>query len=152
MRYIKHMAFAVSDLDKALKYYQDVVGVGHDARVVEASKARIKVAIFNVADVEYQLNQSMDADGRFSKWIDERGHEGLHHICYAVENIDEALANAQAQGITLKECSSCKVTGSHPHPEGFVAFLQEEVGGIETELMQVYTPEELNEYKSIRGI
>lgn len=152
MTYIKHMAFAVRDVDETLKTYQELLGVGRDARVVEASKARIKVAIFNVGDIEYQLNQSLDPEGRFSKWINERGYEGLHHICYAVPNIDKALAEAQARGATLKECSSCKVTGSHPHPEGFVAFLQQETGGIEIELMQVYTPAELEEYKAIKGI
>jgi methylmalonyl-CoA/ethylmalonyl-CoA epimerase len=152
MRTIKHMAFAVSDLDAALKSYQDFIGVGHDARVVEAAKARIRVAIFNVGDVEYQLNESMDPDGRFSKWIAERGHEGLHHICYTVENIDQALADAQAKGATLRECSACHVTGSHPHPEGYVAFLEQQAGGIELEVMQVYTPEELEQYKSVRGI
>jgi methylmalonyl-CoA/ethylmalonyl-CoA epimerase len=152
MRYIKHMAFAVSDLDKALQRYRQFIGVGEDARVVEASKARVRVAIFNVGDVEYQLNQSMDPDGRFSKWIAERGHEGLHHICYAVDNIDQALDEAQAAGATLKECSSCKITGKHPHPEGFIAFLEQDAGGIEIELMQVYTPEELENYKTIRGI
>ena len=152
MRYIKHMAFAVKDLDAALRHYQEYIGVGLDARVVDAQKARVRVAIFNVGDVEYQLNQSMDPNGRFSKWIADRGYEGLHHICYAVENIDEALADAQAKGASLRECSACKVTGSHPHPEGYVAFLDEEVGGIEIEMMQVYTPEELEQYKSIRGI
>lgn len=152
MRYIKHMAFAVRDLDAAMDYYRTMIGVGHDARIVEAAKARVRVAIFNVGDVEYQVTQSMDPDGRFSKWIDERGFEGLHHICYAVDNIDESLENALAHGATLKECSSCKVTGKHPHPEGFIAFLEQEAGGIETELMQVYTPAELEEYKSIKGI
>ena len=152
MTYIKHMAFAVKDLDETLKRYQTLLGVGKDARVVVAEKARMKVAIFNVGDVEYQLNESLDDDGRFSKWIAERGTEGLHHICYAVDNIDTAIEEAQQQGATLRECSSCKVTGSHPHPEGFVAFLDQEAGGIELELMQVYTPEELEEYKSIKGI
>lgn len=152
MRTIKHMAFAVRDLDAALRSYQDYIGVGHDARVVEAAKARIRVAIFNVGDVEYQLNQSMDADGRFSQWIAERGYEGLHHICYTVENIDQALADAQSKGATLKECSACHVTGSHPHPEGYVAFLEQQAGGIELEMMQVYTPEELEQYKSVRGV
>jgi hypothetical protein len=33
----------------------------------------------------------MDPDGRFSKWINEHSHEGLHHICFAVENIDVDL-------------------------------------------------------------
>ena len=152
MRYIKHMAFAVRDLDAAMDYYRTMIGVGHDARIVEAAKARVRVAIFNVGDVEYQVTQSMDPDGRFSKWIDERGFEGLHHICYAVDNIDESLETALAHGATLKECSSCKVTGKPPHPEGFIAFLEQEAGGIETELMQVYTPAELEEYKSIKGI
>ncbi len=152
MTYIKHMAFAVSSVDDTLQRYRTMLGVGLDARVVTAEKARIKVAIFNVGDIEYQLNESLDPDGRFSQWIAERGTEGLHHICYAVDNIDAALDEALQQGGTLKECSSCKVSGSHPHPEGYVAFLEQETGGIELELMQVYTPEELEQYKSIRGI
>ena len=152
MTTIKHMAFAVNDVDETLRRYQHLLGIGLDARVVTAKKARIKVAIFDVGDVEYQLNQSLDVDGRFSQWIAERGAEGLHHICYAVDSIDAALEKAQQQGATLKECSSCKVAGSHPHPEGFVAFLEQETGGIELELMQVYTPAELEQYKEIKGI
>ncbi|MDZ4767449.1 MAG: VOC family protein [Chloroflexota bacterium] len=151
-RYIKHMAFAVNDAHATLKHYQDFIGVGADAQVHEYAKSRNRVAIFNVGDVEYQLCQSMDADGRFSAWIKARGYEGLHHVCYAVPDIDAALADAQTKGATLKECSACKVTGSHPHPEGWVAFLQEDTGGIEIEMMQVYTPEQLEEYKAIRGI
>ena len=151
-RYIKHMAFAVSDANAALRTYQELLGVGLDARVEDYEKSRNRVAIFNVGDVEYQLCQSLDEGGRFDKWIKDRGHEGLHHICYAVPDIDKALEEAQANGATLKECSACKVTGSHVHPEGWVAFLHEEAGGIELELMQVYTPEELEEYKAVKGI
>ena len=94
----------------------------------------------------------MDADGRFSEWIRERGHEGLHHICYAVDDIDAALEHAQANGARLRICKACQVFGSHPHPEGFVAFLDNDAGGIEIELMQVYTPEELKEYQEVQGI
>jgi methylmalonyl-CoA/ethylmalonyl-CoA epimerase len=151
-QYIKHMAFAVKDANAALKTYQDLLGMGHDAVVHDYPKSRNRVAIFWVGDVEYQLCQSMDEGGRFAKWIKERGYEGLHHICYAVPNIDQALADAQAKGATLKECSACKVKGSHPHPEGWVAFLDQEAGGIELELMQVYTPEQLEEYKQVKGI
>lgn len=151
-RYIKHMAFAVRDAHATLKRYQDFVGVGHDAEVKDYPKSRNRVAQFWVGDIEYQLCQSLDEGGRFDQWIKDRGYEGLHHICYAVPNIDEALADAQAKGATLKECSACKVTGSHLHPEGWVAFLVEETGGIEIEMMQVYTPEQLEEYKAIKGI
>lgn len=151
-RYIKHMAFAVRDAHAALKTYQAYLGVGHAAEVHDYPKSRNRVAIFKVGDVEYQLCQSLDAGGRFDAWINGRGYEGLHHICYAVPDIDAALAEAQANGATLKECSACKVTGSHPHPEGWVAFLDQEAGGIELELMQVYTPEQLEQYRAVKGI
>jgi methylmalonyl-CoA/ethylmalonyl-CoA epimerase len=150
--YIKHMAFAVRDAHAALKTYQDLIGVGKDAEVHDYPKSRNRVAIFWVGDVEYQLCQSLDEGGRFDAWIKARGYEGLHHICYAVPDIDQALADAQASGATLKECSACKVKGSHLHPEGWVAFLDQEAGGIELELMQVYTPEQLEEYKAVKGI
>lgn len=150
--YIKHMAFAVKDAHAALRTYQDLLGIGLDAVVEDYPKSRNRVAIFNVGDVEYQLCQSLDAGGRFDQWIKERGYEGLHHICYAVPDIDKALADALARGATLKECSACKVAGSHPHPEGWVAFLEQQAGGIELELMQVYTPEQLEEYRAYKGI
>lgn len=149
--YIKHMAFAVRDAYAALKTYQDLLGVGLDAKVEDYPKSRNRVAIFYVGDVEYQLCQSLDAGGRFDAWIKARGYEGLHHICYAVPDIDKALEEALAKGATLKECSACKVKGSHVHPEGWVAFLDQEAGGIELELMQVYTPEQLEQY-AVGGI
>ncbi len=145
--FIKHMAFAVRDAYAALKTYQDLLGIGLDAKVQDYSKSRNRVAIFNVGDVEYQLCQSLDEGGRFDAWIKARGYEGLHHICYAVPDIDRALEEAQAKGATLKECSACKVKGSHAHPEGWVAFLDQAAGGIELELMQVYTPEQAEKYR-----
>jgi methylmalonyl-CoA/ethylmalonyl-CoA epimerase len=149
---IKHMAFAVNDVEATLATYKRLLGVSEDVRVTEFSKSRNLVATFDLGGVEYQISQSMDPGGRFDKWIKERGGEGLHHICYAVDDIDAALAAAQAKGATLKECSACKVTGSHVHPEGWVAFLQDDAGGIEIEFMQIYTPEQLEEYKSVKGI
>ncbi|MEO0561664.1 MAG: VOC family protein [Chloroflexota bacterium] len=151
-KYIKHMAFAVNDANESLKQYQHFLGAGNEAEVKDFEKSRNRVAIFNVGEVEYQLCQSLDEGGRFDAWIKDRGYEGLHHICYAVDDIDAALEEALANGATLKECSACKVKGSHVHPEGWVAFLEQEAGGIELELMQVYTPEELEEYKSVKGI
>jgi methylmalonyl-CoA/ethylmalonyl-CoA epimerase len=132
------MTFAVNDVDATLAAYKRLLGVDDSVAVREFAKSRNRAAVFDLGGTEFQLTQSMDADGRFASWITARGHEGLHHICFAVEDIDAALAEAQANGATLKECSACKVTGSHIHPEGWVAFLQDEVSGIEIEFMQVY--------------
>lgn len=149
---VKHMSFAVRDVDAALDGYKRWLGVPDDVGVTEFAKSRNRVAIFDLGGIEYQISQSMDPDGRFASWIDARGGEGLHHICYGVEDIDAALEAAQAQGATLKECSACKIVGSHEHPEGWVAFLEQDVGGIEIEFMQVYTPEELERFQHVQGI
>lgn len=135
---IKHMTFAVRDAEATLTRYKQLLGAPADAFVKTFSKSRTKAAVFDLGGTEFQISESIDPDGRFAAWISQRGHEGLHHICFAVENIDEALAEALANGATLKECSACKITGSHVHPEGWVAFLQDEVSGIEIEFMQVY--------------
>lgn len=135
---IKHMTFAVREVDATLAAYKRLLDVSDDVQVKDFSKSRNRAAVFDLGGIEFQLTQSMDTNGRFASWIAQRGHEGLHHICFAVENIDSALVEAQANGATLKECSACKVTGSHIHPEGWVAFLQDEVSGLEIEFMQVY--------------
>jgi methylmalonyl-CoA/ethylmalonyl-CoA epimerase len=135
---IKHMTFAVRDAARSLAGYQRLLGAPTDAFVKEFAKSRTRAAIFMLGDVEFQISESMDADGRFAAWIAQRGHEGLHHICFAVDDIEAALAEAQANGATLKPCAACKVSGSHAHPEGYVAFLEDELSGIEIEFMQVY--------------
>ena len=149
---IKHMAFAVRNAEEALRGYTKYLGVPTDTGIIEYAKSRNRVALFDLGGVEYQLCQSMDADGRFASWIAERGAEGLHHICYAVDDIDHALDHAQKHGARLRLCKACGVEGSHPHPEGYVAFLDDEAGGIEIEFMQVYTPEELERYNAVKGI
>jgi methylmalonyl-CoA/ethylmalonyl-CoA epimerase len=65
-----------------------------------------------------------------------------------VDDIDKALAHAKSQGADLRICQACGVYGSHAHPEGYVAFLDNDAGGIEIEFMQVYTPEELDAWNS----
>jgi methylmalonyl-CoA/ethylmalonyl-CoA epimerase len=149
---IKHMAFAVRSAAAALEAYARYLHVPADTPIKVFSKSQNRVALFHLGGIEYQLCESMQADGRFAAWIDRRGAEGLHHICYEVDDIDAALAHAQAQGATLRICQACQAYGSHPHPEGWVAFLDNEAGGIEIEFMQVYTPEQLQQYQAVQGI
>jgi methylmalonyl-CoA/ethylmalonyl-CoA epimerase len=135
---IKHLAFGVKDAKKSAELYQRFIGVT-DVDMKDLAKAQTLEAHFKLGGTEFQLCQSVPADGRFNEFMDGRGgQEGLHHICFEVDSIDEALAEAQAKGATLKECRSCKVSGSHKHSEGWVAFLNDSASGIELEYMQVY--------------
>ncbi len=130
---LKHMAFAVRDAEKALADYARLLGVPATSQIIDYEKSRTRVALFRLGGIEYQLCQSMDPDGRFAAWIDARGAEGLHHICYEVSSIDAALEHAASSGAKLRLCKACGVFGSHPHPEGFVAFLDDDVSGLEIE-------------------
>ena len=152
VRAIKHMAFAVRDVRSALATYVRLLGVPADIAIVAFPKSRNWVATFRLGDVEYQLCQSMDAGGRFASWIRERGGEGLHHICYEVASIDQALEQATAAGARLRLCQACGVTGAHPHPEGYVALLDDDAAGIEIEFMQVYADQELARYREVQGV
>jgi methylmalonyl-CoA/ethylmalonyl-CoA epimerase len=144
---IKHMAFAVRDAKVALAAYAKYLHVPENAEITHFPKSGNLVALFYLGGIEYQLCQSTEPDGRFASWINERAAEGLHHICYEVDDIDAALAHAQSRGAELRICQACGVYGSHAHPEGWVAFLDEEAGGIEIEFMQVYTSEQLAAYE-----
>lgn len=138
---IKHIAIAVRDVDQALARYEAVLGVD-DVKRHRFEKARANEAHFTLSGVQIQLCQSWDRDGRFARYITEHGDEGVHHVCYTVENIEEALAGATARGATLKPCAACKIVGPHKHSEGWVAFLEDRLAGMETEFMQVYGPGE----------
>ena len=147
---IKHMAFAVKSVDEALLNFQSFLAVSDKTEKVIWEKADTKVAIFFINDIEFQLCESLKEDGRFTKWIEKYG-EGLHHICYEVDNINKVLEHAKSNNAKLRICEACNVYGSHAHPEGFVAFLDNEAAGTEIEFMRVYNDEELKKYK-ITGI
>lgn len=138
---IKHMAIAVDDVDAAVLTYERRLGV-HDPRRVEWEQGKSREAHFAFGEVEIQLCQSTDPEGRFAMHIADHG-EGLQHICLEVDDIEEALEDALHDGATLKECRACRKTGAHPHSEGWVAFLDgHAVPGFEIEFMQVYREDE----------
>jgi len=138
---IKHMAIAVKDVNAALQRYQDLLGV-RDATLHRFDKARTNEAHFRVGGIEFQLCESWDADGRFARYIADHGDEGVHHICYTTDDIGQEVAAAVKNGARLKPCASCKVVGPHKHSEGWVAFLEDTLSGLETEFMPVYKPGE----------
>ena len=148
---INHIAIVVPDLLAASERWRDVLGaeVGPLKTLKEHG---VRVAFVRSENSQVELMEPFGEKSPLSKFLNRNPKGGLHHICYEVDNIDEALEHAQQQGATLRICQACQVVGSHPHPEGWVAFLDDEAGGIEIEFMQVYTPEQLKEFEDYKGI
>ena len=94
---IAHIGIAVPDIDAALAFYRDVLGLAPHAPE-QADGATIVSLPFGDAEVE--LLAPRTADGPIAKFLARRG-AGIHHICYRVPDLDAALAACRAAGYRL---------------------------------------------------
>jgi len=96
---VDHIGIAVKSIDEALKFYEGVLGIKCvNQEVVEEQK--VKTAFLPLGDTEIELLESTSDDGPIAKFIEKKG-EGIQHIAYKVDNIEEALAELKAKGIRL---------------------------------------------------
>jgi methylmalonyl-CoA/ethylmalonyl-CoA epimerase len=94
---IAHVGIAVPDLDAALAFYRDVLGLTPNP-AEQAYGATIVSLPFGESEVE--LLASSDADGPIARFLAKRG-PGIHHVCYRVADLDAALAACRAAGYRL---------------------------------------------------
>lgn len=94
---IAHIGVAVESIDTALAFYRDVLGMVPGAPE-EADGARIVSLHFGGPEVE--LLEPRTADGPIARFLARRG-PGIHHICYRVPDLDQALAACRASGYVL---------------------------------------------------
>ena len=99
VKHIDHIGIAVNSIDEAGKFYRDVLGL-EIAGLETVAEQKVKVAFFPITDSELELLESTDPKGPVSKYIQSRG-EGMQHIAFRVENIDEALNELKSKGIKL---------------------------------------------------
>jgi len=96
---VDHIGIAVSNLEETIKFYRETLGIElQGIEVVEEQKVR--VAFLPVGDTEIELLESTDKEGPIAKFIEKKG-EGVQHIAYRVDNIEEALDEMRGKGIRL---------------------------------------------------
>jgi len=96
---IDHVGIAVKDLDAAIKFYEEILGLKVDM-IEENADQKVKIAFIPTGDSEVELLQSTTPDGPVAKFIESRG-EGMQHIALRVDNIEAALAGLKDKGIRL---------------------------------------------------
>ena len=97
--HIEHIGIAVNKLDEAIPYYENVLGLKCYA-VEEVADQKVKTAFFMVGQTKIELLESTDPEGPIGKFIEKKG-PGVHHLAFAVENVNEALAELSDKGIQL---------------------------------------------------
>ncbi len=127
---IDHVGVAVEDLDAALTLYEGTLGMPllHREKVEEQG---VEAVLLDVGDGHVELLSPLGPETPVGKFVDKRG-AGLHHVAYAVADIDATLSSLRDAGVELID--------SEPRRgirDSRVAFLHpRSTGGVLTEIVQ----------------
>lgn len=97
--HIEHIGIAVKNLEKAIEYYENVLGL-KCYNIEEVEEQKVRTAFFKVGETKIELLESADDDSPVGKFISKKG-EGLHHIAFAVTDIEKSLKDAEKNSIQL---------------------------------------------------
>ncbi|HHC24029.1 MAG TPA: methylmalonyl-CoA epimerase, partial [Desulfobacterales bacterium] len=96
---IDHLGIAVNSIEEGKNFWSDIMGLGFEGtETVEAQK--VTTAFFPISESEVELLESTAPDGPVAKYIEKKG-QGIHHVAFRVENIEEALAELKEKGVKL---------------------------------------------------
>jgi len=127
---IDHIGVATDDLEGALALYEETLGMPLAHRETVESQG-VEAALLDVGDGHVELLRPLDPDTPIGKYLAERG-PGLHHVAYAVGDIDDVLAKLSDAGVELID--------SEARPgirDSRVAFLHpRSTGGVLTEIVE----------------
>ncbi|MPN21765.1 hypothetical protein SDC9_169145 [bioreactor metagenome] len=96
---VEHIGIAVKDLDRAVAHYKSIFpeALYYDEPVADGS---MKMVIVKGENIKLELMQPLKEDCAVGKFIAKNG-EGMHHIAFEVEDINQSMENAKAKGIRL---------------------------------------------------
>lgn len=128
--HIEHLGIAVKSLDAAIPYWEKMLGTPC-YNIEEVADQKVRTAFFKVGQTKIELLESTSPEGSIGKFIEKRG-EGVHHVAFAVENIEDRLAECAEAGIQLID------KAPRSGAEGLsIAFLHpKSTGGVLTELCE----------------
>ena len=96
---IEHIGIAVESLDAAIPYYETLQGTKCYA-IEDVADQKVKTAFFKIGETKIELLESTDPAGPIGKFLEKKG-QGIHHIAFAVDDVNAALQQASEAGIQL---------------------------------------------------
>ena len=96
---IHHVGIAVHNLDEALKFYRDTLGLHvHASATVEDQG--VKAALLTIGQSEIELLEPLSPESAVGRFLQRKG-EGLHHICFQTPDVDSELEGLKQKGVEL---------------------------------------------------
>ena len=104
--HIEHIGIAVNSLEEAIPYYEETLGMKCYA-VEEVTDQKVKTAFFMVGQTKIELLESTDPAGPIGKFLEKRG-QGVHHLAFAVKDVNKSLSELDEKGVRLIDKTSRK--------------------------------------------
>jgi len=115
---LNHVAIAVSDIKAAAAVYRNTLG----ATVTEASdlpEHGVTTVFIELPNTKIELLQALGDDSPIQRFVEKNPGGGIHHLCYEVEDIEQAITKLQSDGATVLGDGKPKI-GAHGKPVIFL--------------------------------
>ncbi|UCG00958.1 MAG: VOC family protein [Candidatus Heimdallarchaeota archaeon] len=99
---LDQIGIVVKDMEFSFKFYEQMFGPPFLTFESDVNSGKLKFGLFQVGEIQLELIQVLEGETIHSKFLTERG-EGLHHIGFIVENIEEELTRLEKEGIKVLE-------------------------------------------------
>jgi methylmalonyl-CoA/ethylmalonyl-CoA epimerase len=96
---VHHVGVVVRDMEQAMRFYRDTLGL-HVHKLETIPDQGVKAALLTLGDSEIELLQPVQPDTGVARYLDRKG-EGLHHICFEVDDVERDLESLQARGTEM---------------------------------------------------
>lgn len=128
--HIEHLGIAVKSLETAIPFWEKLLGTKCYS-IEEVPAQKVRTAFLKIGQTKIELLESTAEDGPIAKFIEKKG-EGIQHVAFAVEGLENVLAECEADGIQLID------KAPRGGAEGLsIAFLHpKSTGGVLTELCE----------------
>jgi methylmalonyl-CoA/ethylmalonyl-CoA epimerase len=121
---INHIGIAVKSLDEHIPFYRDVLKL-ELAAIDEVKEQKVKVAMFKSGEVMIELLEPTSDDSPIAKHLEKKG-EGIHHIAYETDNIEQQINDLKSQAVRMIDeeprqgAHETKIAFLHPKSSGRV--------------------------------
>lgn len=99
MKKIEHIGIAVKDINASNDLFRALFGEAH-YKIEEVESEGVKTSFFKCGPNKIELLQATNPDSPIAKYIEKKG-EGIHHIAFAVDNIEAEIKRLEQEGFTM---------------------------------------------------
>jgi methylmalonyl-CoA/ethylmalonyl-CoA epimerase len=96
---INHIGIAVTSLEEALPFYRSQLDMSFQG-IEEVAEQKVKVAMLQIGEAKIELLEPTDPESPVARFIEKNG-PGIHHLAYEVDNIEQAIARLEQEGVRM---------------------------------------------------